>query len=77
MPSAAKRLARLIAMVVLPEPPFGFTTSVVFISLFLSVIPKHYDAIMMLRIKMKSKWGSRLRGNDDLGTATAGPEWSS
>src|SRR6185369_10283101 len=32
MPAAAKQLARLVAMVVLPAPPFGLSTRVVFIS---------------------------------------------
>src|SRR5687767_1049668 len=60
MLSAAKRLARLIAMVVLPDPPFGLTTSVVFIlirgfaPLFLSVDPASYAANIMLRVGGKS-----------------------
>src|SRR3954469_14487102 len=32
MSAAAKQLARLVAMVVLPAPPFGLSTRVVFIS---------------------------------------------
>src|SRR5688500_15927355 len=79
MLSAAKRLARLIAMVVLPDPPFGLTTSVVFIlirgfnPLFLSVDPASYAASIILRVAAKSN--CRLRSafhrdadvSDDLG----------